>query len=163
LPQRLLHLSGPALHPALAESLGERRVVEDLAARVLELSEWVAQVGPLPWSPRFEGILALHQSCKARQLGVWSSAREVLSRVECLEVRTISPYYTCCGFGGTFSLMQPELSREIGEAYLSTVAATGASGLVSLDYSCLQHLQRLGVPEARELKFYHLVEILTAS
>jgi L-lactate dehydrogenase complex protein LldE len=150
-------------YPELAEGPGELRAVEDLVARVLELSEWVAQVGPLPWNPRFEGVLALHQSCKARQLGVWSGAREVLSRVVGLEVRTISPYYTCCGFGGTFSLMQPELSREIGEAYLSTVAATGASGLVSLDYSCLQHLQRLGVPEARELKFYHLVEILTAS
>jgi L-lactate dehydrogenase complex protein LldE len=73
---------------------------------------------------------------------------------------TVSPYYTCCGFGGTFSLMQPELSREIGEAYLTAVAATGASGLVSLDYSCLLHLQGLGVPAAGKVNFYYLAEIL---
>jgi L-lactate dehydrogenase complex protein LldE len=150
-------------YPDLAEGSRESRAVKALAARVLELSEWLVQVGPLPWSPRFEGSLVLHQSCKARQLGVLSGAQEVLFRVEGLKVLTVSPYYTCCGFGGTFSLMQPELSGEIGKAYLTAVAATGAAGLVSLDYSCLQHLQGLEVPAARDLKFYHLAEILVTS
>ncbi|MFA4903041.1 MAG: (Fe-S)-binding protein [Desulfobaccales bacterium] len=146
--------------PELAEGLKERRAVESLAARVLELSEWLVKAGPFPLRPRFEGSLVLHQSCKARQLEVLACAREVLSTVKGLEVLTVSPYYTCCGFGGTFSLMQPELSREIGEAYLAAVAATGASGLVSLDYSCLLHLQGLGVPAARKLNFYYLAELL---
>lgn len=150
-------------YPELAEGLKERRAVESLAARVLELSEWLVKAGPLPWRPRFEGSVVLHQSCKARQLEVVACAREVLSTVKGLEVLTVSPYYTCCGFGGTFSLMQPELSREIGEAYLAAVAATGASGLVSLDYSCLLHLQGLGVPAARTLNFYYLAEILAGS
>ncbi len=147
-------------YPELAEGLAERRAVKALAAQVLELSEFLAQVGPLPWTPEFAGALVLHRSCKARQLGVLACAREVLSRVKGLEVLTISPYYTCCGFGGTFSLMQPEISREIGKAYLTAVAATGAAGLVSLDYSCLLHLQGLNVPEARDLKFYSLSEIV---
>jgi L-lactate dehydrogenase complex protein LldE len=86
-----------------------------------------------------------------------------LSLVKGLELLTISPYYTCCGFGGTFSLQHPGLSRDIGEAYLAAVTATGASGLVSLDYSCLLHLQGLGVAPARHLLFYHLAEILTMS
>jgi L-lactate dehydrogenase complex protein LldE len=77
-----------------------------------------------------------------------------------LELLSVSPYYTCCGFGGTFSLQHPELSRDIGEAYLAAVAATGAEGLVSLDYSCLLHLKGLGVAPARDLKFYYLAEIL---
>ena len=147
-------------YPQLAEGLKEQRAVEALASRVLELGEWLAGRGPLPWNPRFEGSLVLHQSCKARQLKVLPQAREVLSRVQGLELRTVSPYYTCCGFGGTFSLQHPELSREMGEAYLAAVTATGAAGLVSLDYSCLLHLQGLGVASARNLKFYHLAEIL---
>ena len=129
----------------------------------MELGEWLAGWGPLPWTPRFEGSLVLHQSCKARQLGVLAGARQVLSRVQGLKVLTISPYYTCCGFGGTFSLQHPGLSRDIGEAYLAAVTATGAGGLVSLDYSCLLHLQGLGVPAARDLRFYHLAEILAMS
>jgi L-lactate dehydrogenase complex protein LldE len=150
-------------YPQLAEGPMEQRAVAALAARVMELGEWLAGWGPLPWTPRFEGSLVLHQSCKARQLGVIACAREVLSRVQGLELLTISPYYTCCGFGGTFSLQHPGLSRDIGEAYLTAVTATGARGLVSLDYSCLIHLQSLGVAQAHNFKFYHLAEILAMS
>jgi L-lactate dehydrogenase complex protein LldE len=150
-------------YPQLAEGPREQRAVAALASRIMELGEWLYVWGPLPWTPEFEGSLALHQSCKARQLGVLDGAREVLSQVKGLELLTISPYYTCCGFGGTFSLQHPGLSRDMGEAYLAAVSATGASGLVSLDYSCLLHLQGLGVAAARDLKFYHLAEIMTGA
>jgi L-lactate dehydrogenase complex protein LldE len=146
-------------YPQLAEGLKEQRTVAAVASRTMELSEWLANMGPLTPTPKFEGSLVLHQSCKARQLGVLAGARRVLSRVEGLELLTVSSYYTCCGFGGTFSYQHPELSREIGEAYLAAVAATGAEGLVSLDYSCLLHLQSLATP--RDLNFYHLAEVLT--
>jgi len=150
-------------YPQLAEGLKEQRAVAALASRVMELGEWLASRGPLPWASKFEGCLVLHQSCKARQLGVLPQAREVLSRVQGLKLLTVSPYYSCCGFGGTFSLQHPGLSRDIGEAYLAAFTATGAGGLVSLDYSCLLHLQGLGVAPARDLKFYHLAEIMTRS
>ena len=147
-------------YPQLADGFTERRAVAALTDRVMELSQWLAARGPLPWTPRFEGALVLHRSCKSRHLGVLDDARQVLSQVTGLTLLTVSPYYTCCGFGGIFSLQQPELSREMGAAYLGAVAATGASGLVSLDYSCLLHLKGLAVPAARDLKFYHLAEIL---
>jgi L-lactate dehydrogenase complex protein LldE len=147
-------------YPQLADGLKEQRAVEALASRIMELGEWLNGRCPLPFTPRFEGSLVLHQSCKARQLGVLTQAREVLSRVAGLELLEISPFYTCCGFGGTFSLQHPGLSRDIGEAYLAAVATTGAGGLVSLDYSCLLHLQGLGVPAARHLQFFHLAEVL---
>lgn len=150
-------------YPQLAEGLKEQRTIADLASRVMELGEWLTGWGPLPWTPRLEGSLVLHQSCKARQLGVLESAREVLSRVQGLKLVTVSPYYTCCGFGGTFSRQHPGLSRDMGEAYLAAVTATGAGGLVSLDYSCLMHLQSLGVAPAQSLLFYHLAEIMAMS
>jgi L-lactate dehydrogenase complex protein LldE len=150
-------------YPQLAEGVEEQRAVAALAARVMELSQWLADWGPLPWTPKFAGSLVLHQSCKARQLGVLPQARTVLAQVEGLEVLTISPYYTCCGFGGTFSLQHPGLSRDVGEAYLDAVAATGAGGLVSLDYSCLLHLQGLEAEPVRDLSFHHLAEILVRS
>lgn len=148
------------LYPELAQSAPERQEAEALAARTWELSEWLAARGPLPWTPRFNGTLVLHRSCKARQLGVLSHAARVLSQVEGLNLMEISPYYACCGFGGTFQVQQPQLSRCMGEAYLEAVAATGATGLVSLDYSCLRHLQGLAASAGRGLKFLHLAEVL---
>jgi len=148
-------------YPQLAEGWREQRAVAALASRIMELSEWLAGWRPLPGTPGFDGSLVLHQSCKARQLGVLDGARKVLSGVNNLTLLTISPYYACCGFGGTFGLQHPGLSRDIGEAYLAAVSATGAAGLVSLDYSCLLHLQGLGREPVRDLKFYHLAEIMT--
>ena len=147
-------------YPELAGDEKERREIEAVAGRVRELGEWLAERAPLPWRPRFEGALVLHRSCKARQLGVLPAAARVLAQVEGLKLLEVSPYYSCCGFGGVFSLQQPQLSQDIGGAYLQAVRATGAQGLVSQDYSCLLHLQ--GIAQARDgdLKFFHLAEIL---
>jgi len=147
-------------YPLLAQDSRERREMEDLASRVWELSEWVAGAGPLPWAPRFPGSLVLHQSCKARQLGVLPAAAQVLAQVSGLELLSVSPYYSCCGFGGAFRVQHPQLSRALGEAYLQAVKATGATGLVSLDYSCLMHLSSIAGARGWNLEFFHLAELL---
>jgi hypothetical protein len=38
--------------------------------------------------------------------------------------------------------------------------ATGARGLVSLDYSCLLHLKPVAAAMGWDLEFYHLAEVL---
>jgi L-lactate dehydrogenase complex protein LldE len=147
-------------YPQLAQGPQEKWQIEALAPRVLELSQFLAPRPPLPWTPRFEGRLVLHRSCKARQLGVLAGAARVLAQVAGLELAQVSPYYACCGFGGTFKVEHPNLSREMGEVYLEAVRATGARGLVSLDYSCLLHLKDVAAARGWDLQFFHLAEIL---
>jgi L-lactate dehydrogenase complex protein LldE len=147
-------------YPDLARDARERREIEAVSGRVRELSEWLLERGPLPWTPQFTGSLVLHRSCKARQLGVLYSAARVLSQVRGLKLLEVSPYYSCCGFGGVFSLQHPPLARDIGAAYLQAVLATGAQGLVSLDYSCLLHLRGVAQARGMDLRFLHLVELL---
>ncbi len=150
-------------YPLLAASPQAAPQVSRVTSRVFELSEWLAARGPLPWRPRFEGVLALHRSCKARELGVVEHAAALLDQVEGLTVTTISPYYTCCGFGGVFPAQHPELAQAIGQAYLDAVLATGATGLISLDASCFLHLRGVAQSLGLKLDFYHLAEILVGS
>jgi L-lactate dehydrogenase complex protein LldE len=147
-------------YPQLADNPGARQQVRAVTSRVFELSEWLAARGPLSWRPRFEGVLALHRSCKARELGVLSGAVRLLDLVAGLTVTTVSPYYTCCGFGGVFKAQHPDLAQAIGEAYLEAVMATGATGLISLDASCFLHLRGVAASQGFDLEFYHLAEIL---
>lgn len=147
-------------YPALAANPAASRQVRRVTSRVFELSEWLKARGPLPWRPRFEGVLALHRSCKARELGVLANAAALLEQVEGLTVTTVSPYYTCCGFGGIFQAQHPDLARAIGQAYLEAVVATGATGLISLDASCFLHLRGVAESMGLNLEFYHLAEIL---
>ncbi len=148
-------------YPLLAQDARERQELAAVASRVWELSEWLAARGPLPWTPEWRQALVLHQSCQARQLGVLPAAAQVLSQVAGLKLAQVSPYYACCGFGGVFKLKHPELSRALGEAYLAAVNATGAAGLVSLDFGCLMHLAGLARGRGWDLQFRHLAEVLT--
>jgi len=147
-------------YPALAANSAASRQVQNITSRVFELSEWLTARGPLPWRPRSEGVLALHRSCKARELGVLGNAAALLEQVEGLTVTTVSPYYTCCGFGGIFQAQHPDLARAIGQAYLEAVVATGATGLISLDASCFLHLRGVAESMGLNLEFYHLAEVL---
>ncbi len=147
-------------YPDLEADPLARREVLAVTSRVLELSEWLAGRGPLPWQPQFEGVLALHRSCKARELGALPAAAQLLDQVAGLTLTNISPYYSCCGFGGVFKAQHPDLARNIGEAYLDAVLATGAAGLVSLDASCFLHLKGVAAARGFDLEFYHLAEIL---
>ncbi len=147
-------------YPKLAQGLKEQRRTEALAARTWELSEWLAARGHLSWTPEFSGTLVFHHSCKARQLGALAGAVRVLGQVKGLQVREISPYYACCGFGGAFKAQHPDLAHTIGEALLAAVAETGAQGLVSLDYSCLMHLKSVAAASHPAMNFYHLAELV---
>lgn len=144
----------------MAGSAPARREVLAVISRVVELSQWLAARGPLPWRPRFNGVLALHRSCKARELGVLPAAAQLLEQVEGLTLANVSPFYSCCGFGGVFKAQHPDLARQIGEAYLEAVLATGATGLVSLDASCFLHLRGVAATRGFDLEFFHLAEIL---
>jgi len=147
-------------YPRLAEGRREQEEVTALAGRTWELAEWLAAQGGLTWQPGFSGALVLHRSCKARQLGVLETANDLLSRGSGIMLKDVSPYFSCCGFGGIFKLQHPELSEAIGRAYLEAVLASGAEGLVSLDFSCLVHLKGVGRRAGLPLKFYHVLDII---
>jgi len=103
--------------------------------RVMELGEWAGRLGPLLWTPDLTGSLVLHQSCKARQLGVLDGAREVLSMVKGLRCSRFPPIIPAAALGKLRAANTPGSPEKWVRPYLAAVSATGASGLVSLDYS----------------------------
>lgn len=147
-------------YPQLAAPRAATNRPAPVPPRIFEWSEWLVTHTPLPWPLTFPATLVLHHSCAARQLGLLDHLRQLLAAVAGLKLVEVSDYFSCCGFGGLFSLKCPELSQAMGEAYLQAVLDTGAEGLVSTDLSCLLHLH--GIIQARHwpLQVYHLAEIL---
>jgi L-lactate dehydrogenase complex protein LldE len=147
-------------YPELFAGTPQEQEARELAARTLELSQFLARNGLAP-APQGAGSVTYHDSCHMlRLLGERESARQVLGTVEGLELREMAQTEVCCGFGGTFSMNFPEVSGRLGEEKARNAAATGADELVACDLSCLLHIagraRRTGVP----LRARHLAELL---
>jgi L-lactate dehydrogenase complex protein LldE len=103
--------------------------------------------------------VAYHDSCHMlRELHVHGQPRRLLERSGA-EVLMLPRPDLCCGFGGTFSVRQPEVSVAMADDKLQGVAAVGADALVTADPGCLMHLhgrsQRVSGP-----KLVHLATAL---
>ncbi|MGE3076666.1 MAG: (Fe-S)-binding protein [Dehalococcoidia bacterium] len=111
---------------------------------------------------KLEGTVTYHDSCHARrELHAGGAAMGLLQRVQGLEVRPLAYPEECCGFGGTFSAKQPEISVAMMTSRLDDVSLTGARVLVSSDYSCLAHLESGARGIGMQVQGWSLAELLS--
>ncbi|BCO27873.1 lactate utilization protein A [Rhodoferax lithotrophicus] len=113
-----------------------------LSNRVYELSEFLVHV--VHFSHRDQGTpctIALHTSCHARrQMGVHDTSAALLDSLENVQVKEQVRIDECCGFGGTFALLYPDISEAIATDKVAAIKATGASCVVSADCGCLLNI-----------------------
>ncbi len=105
---------------------------------VWELSAFLDARGAAP-PPLNEGrVVSYHDSCHMlRELRISEAPRRLLEHSGAI-VRPLERPDLCCGFGGTFSVRQPELSVAMADDKLGSAGAVEA--LVSADPGCLMHL-----------------------
>jgi glycolate oxidase iron-sulfur subunit len=61
----------------------------------------------------------------------------------------------CCGSAGTYSLLQPTLSRELRRRKLESLTAGGAEVIATANIGCLTHLR-----EASAVPVRHWIELV---
>jgi L-lactate dehydrogenase complex protein LldE len=91
---------------------------------------------------RLDGArVAYHDSCHLlRELGVREQPRALLREAGADLVELERPDL-CCGFGGTFSVRQPEVSVAMADDKLADARRVGADTIVTADPGCLLHLR----------------------
>ncbi len=149
-------------YPQLFENKPEAAAAHELSHKVWEFSDFlVKKLGVTDLGAKFPAKVTFHDGCHGlRELGIKSSPRKLLEKVEGLELVEMQDAETCCGFGGTFSAKFPMISTAMGEVKCTSAKQTGADYIVSNDSSCLMHVQGLLSREGSPLKTIHLAEIL---
>lgn len=114
----------------------------DLAERVFELGTFLLEVMQFKRADQGEPeTVALHTSCHARrQMGVAATSQALLAQLDQVSVCLPERVEECCGFGGTFSLLHPEISQAIVSDKVAALCATGAQRVVSADCGCLLNI-----------------------
>jgi len=140
----------------------ERERAAAVAARVMEISQFlvnvlkVTDVGAV-----FPHRVACHYPCHlTRGLGVRGEPEALLRAVKGLQWVPLNEADTCCGFGGIFSVVYPEVSKKMMEAKLRNVEACGAEAVVVSEPGCLINI-RGGLKKINsKVKAMHLIEVL---
>ena len=57
------------------------------------------------------------------------------------ELTPVADAHLCCGSAGTYSLLQPELSKQLLANKLRALQAGGASRIASANIGCMTHLE----------------------
>lgn len=139
---------------------------------VVEFIHDVIKPKALPWA-KFHHKVSLHNSCHGvRELGLSSPSernippfnkiKDLLQMVEGIDIREPERVDECCGFGGMFSIEEPDVSARMGHDKIARHVATGAEYITGPDSSCLMHMQGLLKKDKQQdkIKFIHVVEIL---
>jgi len=136
-----------------------------VAARTFEVGEYlVRQLGLRDVGARFPHRVAYHASCHLlRGLGLRAEAKELLGAVRDIELVPLPEEEVCCGFGGAFSVIYPDVSRAMLDAKVRNVMASGAEAVVACDAGCLMNIAGGLRKAGSAVKALHLVDILAST
>jgi glycolate oxidase iron-sulfur subunit len=132
---------------ALARDAAYADKARRIAALTKDLSELLPDLlptlqqrlgAPSPRAPR----LAFHPPCTLQHGQQLRGGVEGALRALGFEVSLpLNEAHLCCGSAGTYSVLQPELSKQLRERKLGHLAALEPETIVSANIGCIQHLQ----------------------
>jgi len=137
---------------------------EEPGFRVVDLSEFLAELGPVAERHPLPLTVAYHDACHlAHAQGVRAQPRELLRAIPGLELREVPESAICCGSAGTYNIFQPQAARELGERKATGVGSTGAELLVSANPGCTMQIAAAMRRQGTPIRVAHTAEVLDAS
>jgi len=147
---------------AAADDDGLREEIELLTPRVLEFSELlIDRLGVEDVGAYFPHRVTFHPTCHGlRLLELGDRPLRLLRAVKGIDYVELLQARECCGFGGTFSIKNPDISIAMLSDKVRAILDTGAEICTAADSSCLMHIGGALHRERTGVRTMHLAEIL---
>lgn len=158
----------------IKEHLHDPDSSHNIPGKIYELVEFmtdVLKVSKLDASFPFK--VGLHQSChgqrglKLAQMSElmappFSKPQQLLSLVKGLELIELDRKDECCGFGGTFCVVEEAVSVKMGKDRVADHLHHGAEVITGSDVSCLMHMEGILHRQHSQVQVKHIAEILNS-
>ncbi len=146
----------------------------DIPKKIYELVEFltdVLRVASLEAS--FPYKVGLHQSCHGQRglklaqmselmAAPFSKPQQLLKLVKGIELVDLDRSDECCGFGGTFCVVEEAVSVKMGKDRIADHVHHGAEVITGADMSCLMHLEGILRRQKSPIQVKHMAEILNS-
>lgn len=151
-------------YPELFEGDRDHARAVAFSGRVYELTWFLVHVLGLDTSlvDRGEKVtVTWHGSCHSmREMGVIDEPKRLLAALANVTLAENPREKECCGFGGTFSVRQPEVSAAMVADKIAAIESTGAAQVVSGDCGCLMNIGGALEKAGKPVRPRHIAEFL---
>jgi L-lactate dehydrogenase complex protein LldE len=151
----------PELFP---EGQPEHALAIDVAARTFEFTEFLTRVLRVTdVGAHFPHRVTYHASCHIlRGMRLREEPKRLLQAVGGLTLLPMPEEETCCGFGGIFSVVYPEVSGAMLQNKVRNIEASGAEYVVVAEPGCIMNVAGGLHKAGSQVRALHLIEVLAA-
>lgn len=135
---------------------------QETAGRVYELTEFLSNVLKVNLSDVGQPTkVAIHTSCSCRNgLKGAEHIEALVGQLTQVDVVQQERKKECCGFGGTFSLKQADISGAMVKDKTQALKDSGAELTISQDLGCLMNIGGALAKQKSQLNTQHVAEFL---
>lgn len=145
-------------------SAAEVRRAEVLSAKVRDVTEFLADLGPRAERHPLPARAAYHDACHlSHGQGVTAQPRELLRAIPELELSDLPNAEICCGSAGIYNLLRPQAASELGGRKAADVRSTGAELLIAGNPGCSMQIASALEREGERIAVAHTIQVLDAS
>ena len=134
-----------------------------LSAKVRDISELLASVGPQPGHPLPLRVTYDAPCHLVHAQRVVNQPLSVLAAIPSLELIPLHDSENCCGSAGIYNLIEPDTSDAVLAPKLENIADTGASYVVTGNPGCLMQIGAGLIRSGSKARAIHPVDLLDAS
>lgn len=134
--------------------------VKEFCSRIYELSEFlVKELNFLPQDKGEAVSVTWHSNCHALRVAKCIPyAKKILTHLKNVRLRELEHEEECCGFGGTFSVKEPEISYAMVKEKIEDIMAQDVEYVLSGDAGCLLNISgamsKMGIKKVQPMHFY---------
>jgi glycolate oxidase iron-sulfur subunit len=135
-----------------------------LSARVRDLTEFLAELGPVAPRHPVPVRAAYHDACHlGHAQRITREPRALLRDIPDLELVELRDAGTCCGSAGVYNLLQPDAARALGARKADAVLDSGAALVISANPGCTLQISAELASRGQTIATAHIAEVLDAS
>jgi len=149
-------------YPKLFANDPEFARVQQFSDRIYELTEFLVHVLHIRLEDRGKPLtVTWHSSCHAaREMGVIEDSKSLIRQLKNVRLKELENEHQCCGFGGTFSVKQPEISAAMVKDKIADIRQTGAAKVVGGDFGCLMNITGAMEHDQIQINGQHIAEFI---
>ncbi|RDU61038.1 (Fe-S)-binding protein [Helicobacter marmotae] len=146
----------------LFEGTSDFERAKQFSSRIYDLGEYLHKVLKVKYEDKGNPTkVTWHSNCHAlRTAKVINSAKALISSLSNVELVELEREAECCGFGGTFSIKEPEVSNAMVNQKIQDILSRDVEYVISADAGCLLNISGAMKKQKLNVKPIHLYDFL---